>query len=45
MSHARISQKVKGVFNVKASTYYFHMKKKILADFLVCISVPLKQVL
>ena len=36
----RISQKVKGL-NVKPSTYYFHMKSKILADFQSCISVPL----
>ena len=28
--------------NVKSSTYYFHMKTKILADFQICISVPLK---
>ena len=32
--------KPKKHFNVKSSTYYFHMKAKILA--LVCISVPLK---
>ena len=35
-----ISQKVKGV-NVTSSTYYFHMKAKMLADFQICISVPL----
>ena len=29
------------VFNVKSSTYYFHMKTKALADFQICISVPL----
>ena len=29
------------VFNVKSSAYYFHMKTKILADFQICISVPL----
>ena len=28
-------------FNVKSSTYYFHMKTKILADFQVCINVSL----
>ena len=28
-------------FNVKSSTYYLHMKRKILADFQICISVPL----
>ena len=33
--------KSKKYFNVKSSTYYFHMKKKILADFQICISVPL----
>ena len=27
--------------NVKSSTYYFHMKTKILKDFQICISVPL----
>ena len=26
---------------MKSSTYYFHMKAKILADFQICISVPL----
>ena len=29
----------KRCFNVKSSTYYFHMKTKILADFQICISV------
>ena len=33
--------KSEGCFNVKSSTYYFHMKTKILADFQICISVPL----
>ena len=28
-------------FNVKSSTYYFHMKKKILIVFQICISAPL----
>ena len=28
-------------FNVKLSTYYFHIKMKILADFQICISLPL----
>ena len=27
---------------VKSSTHNFHMKKKILADFHICISVPLR---
>ena len=42
ISHVRISQSVK-CFNVKSSTYYFHMKTKILADFQICISVPLME--
>ena len=31
-------------FNVKSSTY-FHMKTKILADFQICVSVPLNQII
>ena len=27
---------------MKSSTYYFHMKTKILTDFQICISVPLR---
>ena len=27
---------------MKSSTYYFHIKTKILADFQICISVPLR---
>ena len=27
---------------MKSSTYYFHLKTKILTDFQICISVPLK---
>ena len=34
--------KNKSCFNVKCSTCCFHMKTKILADFQICISVPLK---
>ena len=34
--------KNKRCFNVKYSTYYFHMKTKILADFQICISLPLR---
>ena len=26
---------------MKSSAYYFHMKTKILADFQICINVPL----
>ena len=37
--------KSKGCFNVKYLTYYFHMKTKILADFQISISVPLKSFL
>ena len=28
---------------MKSSTYYFHMKTEILADFHICISVPLRR--
>ena len=28
---------------MKSSTYYFHVKRKILADFQICISVPLTE--
>ena len=38
----RISQNVKKCFIVKYSSYYFHVKTKMLADFQICISVPLK---
>ena len=41
ISHAHVSES-KRCFNVKSSTYCFHMKTKILADFQICISVPLK---
>ena len=41
ISHLCISQKLKRCFNVKSSTYCFHMKTKILADFQICISVHL----
>ena len=40
ISHVRISQ-TKRCFNAKFSTYHFHMKVKILADFQICIGVPL----
>ena len=43
ISHAHIS-KSKRSFNVKSSTYYFHMKTKILADFQIWISVLLSVV-
>ena len=33
--------KSKSCFNVKSSTYYFHVKTKILADFQICINVAL----
>ena len=41
ISEVRLSQKVKGVL-IKILTHYFHMKAKILADFQICMSVPLK---
>ena len=40
LSRAYIS-KIKRCFNVKSSTYYFQVKKKIMADFQICLSVPL----
>ena len=33
--------KSKGCFNAKSLTYYFYMKTNILADFQICISIPL----
>ena len=42
-SRAHIS-KSKRCFNVKSSTYYFHVKTKILPDFQIWISVPLNTV-
>ena len=33
--------KSKTCFNAKSSRYYLHMKTNILADFQICISVPL----
>ena len=33
--------KSKKCFNMESSTFYFHMKANILADFQTCISVPL----
>ena len=40
ISRAYIS-KSKRCFNVKSSTYYLHMKTKILTDFKICTSAPL----
>ena len=31
----------KGCYNLIPSAHYFHLKTKMLADFQVCISVPL----
>ena len=42
VSSAHIS-KSKMCFNVKSSTYYFHIKMKILTDFQICINVPLSK--
>ena len=41
--HVSHVPKSKRYFNVKSSTYYFHMKTKILTDFQICISVPLRR--
>ena len=35
-------KKNKRFFNVKSSTYCFHMRTKILANIQICISVPFK---
>ena len=40
ISHAHIS-KSKRCLNVKSSTNYFHIKANTMADFQICISVPL----
>ena len=40
ISRAHIT-KNKRCFNVKSSTYYLHIKAKILTDFRICTSVPL----
>ena len=37
--------KSKRCFNVKSSTFYFRMKIKILADFQIRISAPLKPII
>ena len=39
--HAHIS-KIKSVLKWNLQTHYFHMRTKILADFQICISAPLK---
>ena len=36
--------KGKSCFKVKSSTSYFPMKTKILADFEICINIPLKSI-
>ena len=41
LTRAHIS-KSKMCFHVKSLTYYFYMKTKILPNFQICISVPLK---
>ena len=33
-----VKNKVKGVFDMKSSRYYFHLKTKTLVDFQICIS-------
>ena len=42
ISRVHIS-KSKSWFNVNSSTYYLHMETKILADFQIYISVPLRR--
>ena len=42
IERAHIFSKSKRCFNVKSPTYCFHMKTEILADFQICISVPLR---
>ena len=42
MSHVHKSQKVKGVLMWIFNIYDFHMKTDILADFQICINVPLR---
>ena len=41
-SHVHISQKVKGVLMWNLQHNYLYMKTKILTDFDICISVPLR---
>ena len=42
IARAHISKSRK-CFNVKSSAHYLRMKTKILADFQICISVPLTE--
>ena len=42
ISSLYITQKVKGVLMWNLQTYDFHMKPKILGDFQICFSVPLR---
>ena len=42
ISKVHISQKVKGVIMCNLCDTIFYMKMKILQDFHICISVPLK---
>ena len=41
----RISQKVKDVLMWNLQTYYFHIKANTIADFQICINVPLRKIL
>ena len=45
ISHLVHISKSKRYFNVKFSTYYFHIKAKIYTDFRICINVPLRWIL
>ena len=40
ISYVRITQKVKGIYDANSSTYYSHIKTKILEDFQILTSVP-----
>ena len=45
VGHVRTSQNVKGILcNVRSSAYHFYVKKKIVADFRICVSVSLNVV-
>ena len=45
ISDVHISQKVKGVLMWNLRHIIFYMKTKILADFQICISVPLRAII
>ena len=48
MTSSKINKNIskrKSCFNLKFLTYYFHMKTKILADFQICICIPLRELI